>query len=523
MLNNIYIAVIIIFFNIFPAFSEPEFTPLLNKSEIFFNEEVIYSIQIKGENLPDFTIRQIPDFIIVDQKTEYAGNSYFETIIDGKLIQSINSNRAKILYFTLKPLKTGNIKIGPFNALIDSQPYIIPPVKLLVKKKENSFSEKIVSAEYNSGRQVFIETSVSSILKKKQERKENPDFNSFFYINEPIIVEYNLYSKVNIKFLDNPEIPIYKGFQTENDFEFQSSFIKNKDKYKLYSIRRIIYPLIAGELVVPGIKINMLSNYDPYFNTGRNIKIKSEDKKIYVRKIETNDLDFTRIVADSISLSYFFDTDKILVHQPFTLILKLDGRFNLRVPVPMKLKLSDGLRVFNQTDSNSISCDSYGLYGSKIYKYILISENSGTETASISSISFYSDKSKKIEKLDCQIVIYVDSDQINLPGADKSNFISYYSYHKKKSAPMYKKNSDIIDKLFVFFIVILSSITLIFFINKKKCNKMAINKKTVFDKFDLKNISETIEPKIFYERIYDSLVYIYLLNLKSILQLILIN
>ena len=36
---------------------------------------------------------------------------------------------------------------------------------------------------------------------------------------------------------------------------------------------------------------------------------------------------------------------------------------------------------------------------------------------------------------------------------------------------------------------------------------MAINKKTVFDKFDLKNISETIEPKIFYERIYDSLVY----------------
>ncbi|HPG29974.1 MAG TPA: BatD family protein [bacterium] len=496
--------VFLTFNTVYPVFGELEFFPSTDKKEIEIDESFVYSIKISGENSPEFKIKEIPDFIITGEKTEYQGNSHFETIIDGKLIQSTAQPKSKIIYISLKPLKTGKLQIGPFNAMIDSSPKIIPPVKIFVKnsKKNNA---PINSGSIQNAESVYIETKILSPF------DITGDSENIFFINQPIAVDYKLYSNVNIQFLNNPEIPFFKGFQTESDFEYQTKTTANNANYNLYSIRKIVYPLIGGKLIIPGIKINALAHYDPYLGTGKRRILKSPDKQITVKTISA-DSGFSGILADSIYARFFTGGETIISGKPFTLFFQISGRFNLRYPLKIYLSHSYNFELLNTSDSASISCDSFGLRGSRLFKFTVLPKTVCSEIISIKPFSYYSASSNKIETIEPKIKIESKSNPDSQIASSINSESTYRNGVELKNISL--KNSGGYLKVYIFLTIIIVTFVFgfaIFYIKNKKSLPVSssINSKIVLSKFDFELDLNNPEcsSKIFYDKIYDSLNY----------------
>jgi len=197
------------FLLIFNSLFAQSFTASTDFSSVPINQsfDVVYELQ--GANATRFVRPDFEPFRVVGQQS-YTGGG-MTVIINNKVIKD-GSNSQKWI-FTLLPTKVGS--------------FTIPPAKVLVDNKwleSNSITIKITQA--GSATNKNSQASKSNTQSNKSENIPQLEDGEIFlkaevnksnvYLGEPVILNYYIYTRVDVRQYGINKTPSFKGFWSEN-------------------------------------------------------------------------------------------------------------------------------------------------------------------------------------------------------------------------------------------------------------------------------------------------------------------
>jgi hypothetical protein len=392
---------IFIFFCVFLNFvysTELTVEPSVNKSQIYKDEYLEYTLLFKGNNVPkNIDIPKIPGFEIVSRHQENSGNVFYQSIVNGKVVQSFSGGTIKF-YFTLKPVRHGKLSIGPFSFKLGSKNLQINRlnVEVINQKRFKDLSSEL-AAKINEP--VFV---ISKLSKNE------------CYLNEPVFVEYDIYYRVNLRFYKNPDFPDYKGFQPEK--LFKNEFVENihNRRFNVLKYRQMLYPVFKGKdniLTISSMVFPFVKNYDNFFGHGEKLDLRTKELKLKIKDLKNPTENFSGVVGRNLKISHRFSTENIKEEEAFILTIELSGEYNLKMAPSLKINFPESLEIYETSDSQQIHSSVTGLTGTKIYNYVIMPSKSGAYSLNTTSFEYYDLEKNKMMNLTHNIKFDIDPSQ----------------------------------------------------------------------------------------------------------------
>ncbi|MDD5091752.1 MAG: BatD family protein, partial [Candidatus Wallbacteria bacterium] len=207
----------------------------ISRKIVKLGDPVILQVQVSGnEQVRDVTAPSSPDFEIVS-----LGTSSNISIINGAISNSFSYN------FHLYPKKTGKLTIPAFNVRTASGVQLTAPVDIEIVEQQTQQPSQ-------PGQQ----------SPTPQEPAQPGEGNLFFrikpsktrvYPNEPVILQYMLYARVNFTapFLESePDFTsvVTENFEPSQNGEKRRVTVDGAEYWEFNLGRRVIYPIKSGTL-----------------------------------------------------------------------------------------------------------------------------------------------------------------------------------------------------------------------------------------------------------------------------------
>jgi hypothetical protein len=219
------------------------------------------------------------------------------------------------------------------------------------------------------------------------------------YVNEPVIVEYRIFTQVNVDSYSITQRPRRPGFWVE---ELESSqrprveqVVRDGKQYASAVIgRSALFPTSPGSKTIEPLSIqaqvrasrrssdlfddifsrNLLSSRVP-------VVIATEPVEIEVVPLpdEGRPASFTGLVGD-LDLSASLDKTQATTNEALTYRLQISGEGNLRTLPEPDIAFPNDFEVYPPELSESIDRSGGRVSGSRIYEYVLIPRSPGTRT-----------------------------------------------------------------------------------------------------------------------------------------------
>ncbi len=219
------------------------------------------------------------------------------------------------------------------------------------------------------------------------------------YVNEPVIVEYRIFTQVNVDSYSITQRPSRPGFWVE---ELESSqrprveqVVRDGKQYASAVIgRSALFPTSPGSKTIEPLSIqaqvrasrrssdlfddifsrNLLSSRVP-------VVIATEPVEIEVVPLpdEGRPASFTGLVGD-LDLSASLDKTQATTNEALTYRLQISGEGNLRTLPEPDIAFPNDFEVYPPELSESIDRSGGRVSGSRIYEYVLIPRSPGTRT-----------------------------------------------------------------------------------------------------------------------------------------------
>ncbi len=408
--------------------------PSTDKRKYFLTETINYSIKIPGENLETIRIKEIPDFEIIKQHSEMIGGNSIFKFVDNKLIHSSMPSIVGVLRLVLKPIKIGSITIGKILIKKNGKEYFIKPIKIFVAEKKKNDVNKIGRTEKNSNlidNELFLETKFSD---------------KSCYIQEPIFIEYRLYHRKPLKFMEPPELPEIKGFQLDAVIDFRDKKKIAGKEYSLYVIRQYLFPLIEGKLRIKEGNFKILRDYDSLINNGEPVLLKPGNIEIEVNPITNKPQDFYGTTAKKHILSIAYIPDTIAENSVFSCSFVLIGSYNQRLCNEIKPEPTSGIELITSSETAVVTADSTGYNCVKTYLFVFAAKGAGEFFFKTKRITYYSVSDNKFLPIEYAKKIIIEK---------RNNFLSASNSminQKNNNKSFNRSNSESlikIPKLFV--------------------------------------------------------------------------
>ena len=387
-----YLFVIVLIFIVQLVFSDDiSIESYVDKTKIGIQEYLKYTIEISGEKAGDVDPPELPDIDNFKSLGSSSSSSSSYSIINGKMTAEIT----KSYIYTLQPRKTGTFIIPPITIKYKKQVFTTDPIRIKVIEgstepvppPSNRFKSRDAQESGNISDNLFLLAKVD---------KRN------VYKNEPIIVNYKLYSRYDIANLSFSSEPSFNGFWKEDIFLPENiNFQREKYNGRMFNVMLMrstaLFPTNTGRLEIPslGLQVNIRTQSYSFFDLGstKRYTIRSKPIAINVKElpIENKPINFSGAVGSYRISSNTNQTD-IKVGDSFTYTLKISGTGNLKQFDPPILPEIQNLRFIDPEVSTKINKDK--ISGTKTIKYLVIAQEKGEFT--ITSINFsYFDTSQK--------------------------------------------------------------------------------------------------------------------------------
>ncbi len=387
-----YLFVIVLIFIVQLVFSDDiSIESYVDKTKIGIQEYLKYTIEISGEKAGDVDPPELPDIDNFKSLGSSSSSSSSYSIINGKMTAEIT----KSYIYTLQPRKTGTFIIPPITIKYKKQVFTTDPIRIKVIEgstepvppPSNRFKSRDAQESGNISDNLFLLAKVD---------KRN------VYKNEPIIVNYKLYSRYDIANLSFSSEPSFNGFWKEDIFLPENiNFQREKYDGRMFNVMLMrstaLFPTNTGRLEIPslGLQVNIRTQSYSFFDLGstKRYTIRSKPIAINVKElpIENKPINFSGAVGSYRISSNTNQTD-IKVGDSFTYTLKISGTGNLKQFDPPILPEIQNLRFIDPEVSTKINKDK--ISGTKTIKYLVIAQEKGEFT--ITSINFsYFDTSQK--------------------------------------------------------------------------------------------------------------------------------
>lgn len=366
MLKNLILNIFLISF----LFAKIEVSTVVDSKEIYNYENISLKIIVnQSDGFPIIENFELNDFEVLSGPAQ---SSSFQWI-NGNMLSK------KSLSWTISPKKTGDLIIPEFEINVDGKKIITNSIKIKVYDSNNpkSFKE-------NSSEKLPIIFIVATAEKKKLIK------------GEQVNIEYNLYSKANLRQYSFKSKPKGQGFWKEELYEPKQPTFKemnyNGEKYNVSTIYRIaLFPTNIGELKLDQLILNCsiktpssrrdFSLFDDFFTDS--FFSRTQEKIISSNSLTFNVEDFPSKnkpenftgAVGTFTISSSVDTNQVKINEPLRFNLKLSGTGNLdlfEIPEP---DFPSGLEVFPPKSNFSKDPFRDKISGIKNWEYIIIPRN----------------------------------------------------------------------------------------------------------------------------------------------------
>ena len=362
----------------------------LSSPRVGFGGQFVLNVEISGTQQTDSE----PVLPEMEEFGRYlgSGTSTSMQIVNGR------TSVALTYQFRFQAVKDGVFEIGPVKVTAGGETYETEPVSLIVSDTPAPQGGIADTGEPDDGvspEDVFIETEVSRTAA---------------FENEPVLVSYRIFTRVQVDGYSITALPQTTGFWTEELEQSNAPQVENVvrdgSQYATAVIRRVaLFPTGPGARTLEPLGIeaqirvpdrrrrDIFGDFfggSGLFDRRVPVAVASRPVTIEVRPLPTagRPASFTGHVGE-LDLSTSVDRASVAANEAVTFRLDVTGTGNLRALAPPGITFPDEFEVFPPETSDDIAPGGGSIRGTRSYEYVLIPRAPGSVTVPAVEMSYF--------------------------------------------------------------------------------------------------------------------------------------
>ncbi len=347
----------------------------VDRTKVGTSDLVKYTIEISGEKMGNISTPRLPKIENFENLGSSTSSSSNYSIVNGKMTSKVT----KSFTYTLRPNKIGNHIIPPITIKIEDKSFTTDPIHIKVSEGTTQPAPP-TSSSFTQQPNSSLDLSDNLFLKANISKKN-------VYVEEPIIVEYKLYSRYDIANLSFAGDTNFEGFWKEDIYKPESiSFDRetyNGVMYNVMLIRSVaLFPTKSGKMSIPSVALNVDIRTQSHsffdFGTTKRYNIKNKPISVNIRTIPQNKQSSYSNAVGKFKLSSNISQTQLNVGDSFTYTITISGTGNLKQFDVPKLKEVNNLRFLDPEITTDINKNK--ISGKKTIKYLIIAQEKGNYT-----------------------------------------------------------------------------------------------------------------------------------------------
>ena len=382
-------------------------TASVDRTVVGLNQQFTLSIEMSGEGANAAPDPELPD---LTQFAAYIGSGSSSSIqlINGRMSVS------KTISYTFVARQVGKFQIGPAKITYRGKVYETQPISIEITQAppqpqpsqvQPGQAVPSVQAESSIEGNLFVK----ALVNKRR-----------VYQNEPVIVTFRIYTRVNVTQYGISKLPNTAGFWAE-EFPIPQQpgtheEIINGRKFIVADIRKMaLFPTNPGKMTIDPIGVecdvrvqdrrrsrDFFDSFfdDPFFGRTVRKSLLSDPIQIEVLPlpIEGKPANFSGAVG-SYNLSTTVDKETAKTNEAVTLTVKISGSGNIKVLPQPEVVIPPDFEKYEPKVSESINRQGETISGTKTFEYVLIPRFPGLQKIKPVEFSFFDLKTKSYRTL----------------------------------------------------------------------------------------------------------------------------
>ena len=373
-------------------------TTSVDRTQISQNQRFELKVEVSGKDANSAAEPELPD---MGTFAVYRGSSSSQNIqiING----SMNVTKGYSYYYLAQ--KLGSFSIGPVTVKYKDQVFSSKPIEVEVVSDATSTPN-----QQGSGQAEPNAANAENLFLRAEVNKKR------VYRNEPVIVDYRLYFRVQVTNYAFTSQPNYGDFWAEDFPGFEQpqvgTEVLNGVQYRVATIKKVaLFPTSAGEKTIPaqGLEASVRVRerrgrrdiFDSFFDDpffGRNIaqSVQSEPVAIEVLPFPEagRPVDFSGAVGQ-FNMAAKVDRNAAKTNEAISLKLTISGAGNIKILEQPQLRFPDAFEVYDPKVSESVDRSNSRISGSKTYEFLLIPRRAGAYEIPAASFSYFDPQQQK--------------------------------------------------------------------------------------------------------------------------------
>ncbi|MBN1351306.1 protein BatD [candidate division KSB1 bacterium] len=377
----------------------------VNRTVIQLNQQFSLTVELSGDGANDLSTDPVYPATMEAFAVPIGGSNTSQSI------QIINGRMSvtRSIQFSFIASKVGKFVIDPIPVEYNGKTYTSKSINIEIVKSaatpqrnQRQQSSQLPSPDDDLEESLFLKTSVSKAR---------------VFQNEPVIVTYKIYTKVNINTYGISKLPNTAGFWAE-DFEMSQSpstyeEIIDGKKFLVADIKKMaLFPTGSGTKTIDPMVIECdvrmprrrrsrdIFDFfdDPFFGRTVRKRVSSPPVQITVLPLpeEGKPKNFSGAVGN-FKLSATVDKTSVETNEAVNLKVKLTGVGNIKILPTPEITMSSDIEQYPPSIHENIERSGDTISGSKVFEYVLIPRLPGVQKIKPMQFSYF-DIAKKSYK-----------------------------------------------------------------------------------------------------------------------------
>ena len=345
-------------------------------------------------------------------------------------VQIVNGRTSVALtyQYRFQAIAEGVFEIGAVKVTAEGRTYETDPISLVVSDMPAPRGGIADSgddpADEISPEDLFIETEVSRTQ---------------VFANEPVVVEYRIFTRVTVESYSISMLPQATGFWTEQLEQSEAPrverVVRDGSEYLTATVRHVaLFPTGSGERTLEPLGIEAQARLpdrrrrSPFGNIlgasgvfDRRVPVAVASRPVTIEVLplpaEGRPGSFTGHVGE-LDISISVDRSSVAANEALTFRVDLTGTGNLRALSAPEISFPDEFEVFPPETSESIAPGGGSIRGSRSYEYVLIPRAPGSVTIPPVEVSYFDARSRAYGTARSQPVAITVTGDAAAPGGE---------------------------------------------------------------------------------------------------------
>ncbi len=406
-----------------------EIKAYVDQSVVSLNRQFNLNVEISGSDYKSAGSPQLPDIDFA----AYLGSSSSQNIqyINGKMSAS------RTISYHYQANKVGTFTIGEIIVKAGNKEYTTQPIEIkVIASSPQSADSK--SKEEPSSTQAGSSSEDDLFILAVPDKKT-------VYKNEPVIITYKIYTRVDVTSFGLEKAPSTKGFLKE-DFDIGRRPQTTKEIYKgkQYTIAEIqkisLYPLSTGSKTIEPLVVNCQVRiqrsrrdiFDDFFSDpfGRTVTKIVSSNPVNINVLPLPDQGkpkgFTGIVGD-FTITGSVDKKNLTTDDAVTYTVEISGEGHIGSLTEPEIRFPGIFETYDPEITKSIQRTGTRISGKKIFKYVLVPREPGTFRIESVKYPIFNPRTKKYQILSsAPVELHISK------GSDRETAVAHSGFSKKE-------------------------------------------------------------------------------------------